>query len=662
MSQSPTDRKVQSPDETYLNAWQDLAKKIREGSSFSGRERNCGFLNLGDRRFADASSVLGLDQIDDSRSVAITDWDQDGDLDVLLSNRTGPRLRFLQNTLSHDGPSISITLIGDVAQRTNRDAIGAKLLAEIKNENGEKRTVIRSLYAGDGFLSQSTKSIHIGLQTGETLSSLKVRWPGSTSFQTITNVPGGGRFSVQQSTGIATRLASRPPTKIPDSRLEPHPPTNEVAVSLSTPSDVKLLSYQTLENQKQAIDFKSSRTTWIVLWATWCSPCLGELNAISSESKTLKQKGIDVLALSVESLDDDPSSTTAKELVTAWQQQNKFPFSVGMATLDVVQELDRVRRDALYGYQQMPIPSSFLVDQNGRVFAFYTGPVSVQQVIDEVQSLELNESDRKARSLPFAGRLAEDRFVTNPMAIASVYREELQFDDAREYLKSYLETQPAPSPQDKSKQAELSRRRMADVYRLWGQIALDQQNAAEAVLVFEKSLSFFASRSAFAGLGTALNKSGQTSKAIKALERANSIRPTAETFNQLGVLFQDQTDYAAARKAFQDGLRTDTRFLPAANNLAWLMATCPDEKIRNGRQAVRIAEQLAKSTNHQRPDILDTLAAAYAENGNFESAIATAGKAVTIAEKRNLQQLAARIHKRLQLFQKHEPYRISALK
>ena len=60
---------------------------IDSGKAFSGNERNCVFLNTRDGRFADISAGSGLDFPDDGRAIAVTDWDQDGDLDLWISNR-----------------------------------------------------------------------------------------------------------------------------------------------------------------------------------------------------------------------------------------------------------------------------------------------------------------------------------------------------------------------------------------------------------------------------------------------------------------------------------------------------------------------------------------------------------------------------------------------
>ena len=69
----------------------------------------------------------------------------------------------------------------------------------------------------------------------------------------------------------------------------------------------------------------------------------------------------------------------------------------------------------------------------------------------------------------------------------------------------------------------------------------------------------------------------------------------------------------------------------ALNNLAWLQATSADDSLRNGAEAVRLAERACQLTSNKQPVMLGTMAAAYAEAGRFPEAIATAQKANELA-------------------------------
>ena len=85
-----------------------------------GHERDCAFLNLGKGRFADVSAASGLAFDSDSRGAARVDWDLDGDLDLLVTARSAPRLRYLENRQSSRNRSLALKLSG---ARGNTDAL-----------------------------------------------------------------------------------------------------------------------------------------------------------------------------------------------------------------------------------------------------------------------------------------------------------------------------------------------------------------------------------------------------------------------------------------------------------------------------------------------------------------------------------------------------------
>ena len=144
------------------------------GRSFSGHERNCAFLNMHNGRFATASAITGFDFEDDTRALATTDWDHDGDLDVWTTNRTSPRLRFLRNHLPRTNNYVCLLLKGSTC---TRDAIGSRV--KLHSTTLPDRPLIRTCRAGDGFLSESSRWIHFGIGTAK-IEKLEVLWPDGT--------------------------------------------------------------------------------------------------------------------------------------------------------------------------------------------------------------------------------------------------------------------------------------------------------------------------------------------------------------------------------------------------------------------------------------------------------------------------------------------------
>ncbi len=91
------------------------------------------------------------------------------------------------------------------------------------------------------------------------------------------------------------------------------------------------------------------------------------------------------------------------------------------------------------------------------------------------------------------------------------------------------------------------------------------------------------------------------------------------------------------------------------NNLAWLLATCPDRALRDAPRAIKLAKQAAQSTNYADASMLDTLAAAYAESGEFEKAVVTQRKAIELTPAASRSDL----QKRLNLYLEGKTYRSS---
>ncbi len=89
------------------------------------------------------------------------------------------------------------------------------------------------------------------------------------------------------------------------------------------------------------------------------------------------------------------------------------------------------------------------------------------------------------------------------------------------------------------------------------------------------------------------------------------------------------------------------------NNLAWLLATSPDENVRDGKRAIKIATKACELTGYEAPHIVSTLAAAYAETGNYDEAIKWSKKAV----EKGKGEIKDQLKKELESYQRNEPWR-----
>lgn len=157
-------------------------------------------------------------------------------------------------------------------------------------------------------------------------------------------------------------------------------------------------------------------------------------------------------------------------------------------------------------------------------------------------------------------------------------------------------------------------------------------------------------------LGTAYQKQGDHAAAIKHYDSAlQSDAQNPTVFYNRGRANQYAGNYEAAANDYAEAVRVDPNYLPGYNNSAWLAATCPDEKYRNAKLAVELAQKAADMTQGKVWEVLDTLAAAQAENGDFTAAVKTSEQALLLGSDAAVH---AGVRDRMSLYQAGKPYRM----
>jgi hypothetical protein len=150
-------------DFSDINSWPDIGDM-----SWSGHQRKKLFRNLGDSAFKEIAAEAGVDNDLDGRGVAIADFDNDGRLDIYETNANQPSLLY-HNCTAGAGHWIELKLVGT---RSNRDAIGARVTAKVG-----AAMLLREVNGGNGYASQSSTRVHIGLGAATRIDELTVRWP-----------------------------------------------------------------------------------------------------------------------------------------------------------------------------------------------------------------------------------------------------------------------------------------------------------------------------------------------------------------------------------------------------------------------------------------------------------------------------------------------------
>ena len=160
---------------------------------------------------------------------------------------------------------------------------------------------------------------------------------------------------------------------------------------------------------------------------------------------------------------------------------------------------------------------------------------------------------------------------------------------------------------------------------------------------------------AYYNRGNAWRNKRDFDRAIADYGEALRINPQyAFAYYHRGNAWIDKGDYSRAIADYNEALRLNPQSATVHNSAAWLLATAPVAGVRNGVRAVELARKAADLSASKDADILDTLAAAYAEAGNFADAVRWQEKALEFSEFAKNQGDAAR--KRLEGYRKGQPY------
>ena len=174
----------------------DNPAQFRAGAAHA--QRNLLFRNTGGRRFAnvtaDAGPGFAIEKV--SRGLAAGDIDNDGDLDLLVTNN-GQRADLLRNDSRH-GRALLVRLIGT---KSNRDGIGARVRLTAAG-----RTQMREVKAGSSYLGQNDLRVHFGIGTAARVDQLEVRWP-SGRVDVVRDIQADRLISIQEGAGAISSLA-----------------------------------------------------------------------------------------------------------------------------------------------------------------------------------------------------------------------------------------------------------------------------------------------------------------------------------------------------------------------------------------------------------------------------------------------------------------------
>jgi len=412
----------QSPREAlrlqrYLDGWEIINRMIREDTSWGGRERSCFHLGCGDGSFVDISSASRLDFIEDGRALARLDLDRDGRPDLVLRNRNAPQLRILRNCWPHVGRALWLRLEG---RRSNRDAIGARVTVEI-----DDKKIVREVTAGRAFISQSSRWLSIGLGDSKGPTSVTVRWPGGRIDEHPAGLDPASRWILVEGEPPRSEPFARREDSIFETIPNPlastgtprrHPPSSSVESWLLDPLPAPSFGWPDDATPTATLLAHRGKPLVIHLVSRDCSVCVEKIAGLVSSAARLDAAGARVLFVSVD------TDVGASEALTFLSQVEPPAMAIqatdkGLAAWNVVhRRLFNWRRDLV-------VPTSFLVDEQGRIVKIYRGRTPTSSFVRDLRQMPRSDAERRSRALPFSGRTLHAEFRRDLIQLAAALTE-----------------------------------------------------------------------------------------------------------------------------------------------------------------------------------------------------------------------------------------------
>ncbi len=347
-----------------VNRW-NRSHKADVAVSFSGGERNHLFLSQGGSRFQDVSGISGLDNIADGRGFALFDFDRDGWQDIALVNTNAPSLTLYRNELGSPdqaAPVVAVRFVGGnraaepSASFGNRDGYGATLRVEL----ADGTTLLREHRCGEGFATQNSATLLVGIGDRELAEVVSVRWP-SGATQRVEDVAAGTLLTFYEDSASAPERIEVARSAYPRARASGPAPRSVAAGHLKL-----------WQSSEQGRDSNGTpRLRLYTTTATWCPACKRSLPQVAALRGAFAERELALYGVPV-----DPDDGLEKLL----RYVEKFRPAYRLLRDLAPEEVAAVNRMVLAKFASDVLPSSIVTDGGGRILETVAGVPSISDV------------------------------------------------------------------------------------------------------------------------------------------------------------------------------------------------------------------------------------------------------------------------------------------
>ncbi len=596
----------------YEQGWNAVNELIRADGTWSGYERNVFYANNRDGTFSDISAAAGLDFLEDGRSFSVCDIDQDGRLEIILKSRSAPQLRVLKNVVEDLPPSISFRLKGT---KSNRDAIGAAITIEA---GGVKQT--RTMQAGSAFLSQHSKDVHFGLGAANGPVHAAIHWP-SGQVQQLNDLPANHRIWVEEG-AVPSRIEAfrHTGTLRPSSPAAAGEPLREkVETWLLAPVPAPDFALPDLAGQMHALTSARGNITLLTFWTTMSTDYQQHLAALEKKHLSWSAQGLRVFAINVDSSTgaSSPEEEQIKEngMLEFLAAEHRFSFALIRGSQDIAAIYNILFRQLFDRHRDMPLPTSFLVNADGRIVKVYQGTIDADHVDHDFRHIPSTDAERLARALPFPSATYGLEFGRNHLSSGALFFQRGYLEQAEVSFQQALQDDPDSAEalygigsvylnQNKNAEARQVFERclklkanypetLPDAWNNLGVLATREGNVAQAIENFQQALKINPNHLlSLQNLGNAYRLQKQWADAREMLERALAVSPQDPEANySLGMVFAQTDDTAKAYDYLQRALKARPVYPEALNNLGilFLVTHRRDDAVASFQQCIRVA-------------------------------------------------------------------------